>query len=50
MEMDAFKDTVKIKAFHDDNGVFKEQLFRQNLDKTGQYISFCGVGLIGHHK
>ena len=48
MEMDAYKDKVKIKAFHDDNGVFKAQKFRINLEKLKQNITFCGVG--AHHQ
>ena len=30
MEQDAYKDRVKIKAFHADNGVFKALMFRIN--------------------
>ena len=48
MEMEAYKDKVKIKAFHADNGFFKAQHFRLQLEEKGQYISFCGVG--AHHQ
>ena len=35
MEMDAYKDKVKIKSFHTDNGVFKAQTIRINLETKG---------------
>ena len=34
---------VTVKHYHADNGCFAENAFRQDLEKQGQTISFCGV-------
>lgn len=48
MEREAFNEGIKIKSFHTDNGVFKSQQFRDNLNELQQNITFSGVG--AHHQ
>ena len=31
MEKETLKDNIKIKSFHDDNGVFKSKRFMKNI-------------------
>jgi hypothetical protein len=39
---------VTVKAYHADNGIFAEQLFRDEVNSSQQRISFCAVG--AHHQ
>ena len=47
-EQDARSQNVTIRKYHGDNGVFKAQMFREELDALGQTITFSGVG--AHHQ
>ena len=39
---------MRIKHYHDDNGIFASKAFREEIRQCGQTISFCGVG--AHHQ
>jgi hypothetical protein len=39
---------VDIKAFHADNGIFAEKVFRDDVSNSNQTISYCAVG--AHHQ
>ena len=48
MEREAYKERIKIKSFHADNGVFKADKFQKHININHQSITFCGVG--AHHQ
>ena len=39
----AAKSNIKVRHYHADNGRFGENLFKNEVQKQGQTISFCGV-------
>ncbi len=39
---------VKVQHYHADNGIFASRSFREEVQKSGQTLSFCGVG--AHHQ
>ena len=39
---------VKVMHYHADNGIFASNGFREEVQRCGQTISFCGVG--AHHQ
>ena len=39
---------VRIKHYHADNGIFASNGFRQEVQRCGQKLTFCGVG--AHHQ
>ena len=39
---------MKVKQYHADNGCFSERTFTDNVKKSLQQITFCGVG--AHHQ
>ena len=47
-ERDAIRHGVVIQGYRADNGVYKSREFREDLEKFGQPIQFCGVG--SHHQ
>ena len=48
IEAEAHQHGVKIKKFRTDNGIFKSNAFKEDVDKLGQAIDYCGVG--AHHQ
>jgi hypothetical protein len=39
---------VRVRHYHADNGIFASRGFREEVQKCGQTLSFCGVG--AHHQ
>jgi len=39
---------VRIEHYHCDNGIFASRAFREEVQRSGQTMSFCGVG--AHHQ
>ena len=46
-ERDAIRHGVPILGYRADNGIYRSAKFREDLNKFGQTIQFCGVG--AHH-
>ena len=48
VEAEAHQHGIKIKKFQADNGIFKSNAFKEDVDKLGQAIDYCGVK--AHHQ
>ena len=47
-ERDAIRHGIIVKGYRADNSVYRTQAFRDDIEKFGQNLQFCGVG--AHHQ
>ena len=46
-ELHAWEVVIKVKKYHEDNGVFKAKAYKEDFKKRHQEMSFSGVGAHG---
>ena len=47
-ERDSIRHGIIVKGYRADNGIYRSKDFRDDIDKFGQTLQFCGVG--AHHQ
>ena len=48
-ELQAWKLGIQVKTYHGDNGIFKAQAYKDNLENRHQEMSYSGLGAHGQN-